>query len=445
MHCGVVRGHSYNCPHDVERGPCIPSNPLDPNLCHAITVALTWDQVLEYIVEPHALLPAPRRPPPMRRSKLFHRDFLRDLRDKTRRFGGTDVVYTMQCMWTYCRSGVFVSVRNGRMELFVPFCNAQYRNFWPPEARAKFLSPSATGLPFENWWMNGWMICDQVPSGVCGDHWLTTLRHMVRTCCTNDGDFILNKRDCPLIRRDLGDPMNPFGEAQPLIDPRRMLRVFSFYGGPLHLDVPCPIAADWQRLQRTSFSQAHPRPVEPPFVDMYFESKESKAVFRGSLTGTGQRAAWCRRRYKHADVACTSMNVDRRRIDPCTLTEVPVDVRGVRRAPRMCMNEQQQSYKYAIYLNGHSGPDRAARLFNGSQVVLKPESCAHDLGQDLWFTGLLHPMQHYVKVAMDGSDVDEVIEKLEASSDVAEAITSACGALPLTVEGIKEWWYFALL
>ena len=109
------------------------------------------------------------------------------------------------------------------------------------------------------------------------------------------------------------------------------------------------------------------------------------------------------------------------------------------------MNEQQQTYKYAIYLNGHSGPDRAARLFNGSQVVLKPESGIHDLGQELWFSGLLHPMQHYVQVAPDGSDVDQVIDKLEASPDTADALTSACAALPLTIEGIKEWWYFALL
>ena len=398
MQCGVVRGHWHSCPHDVETTPCIPSNPLDPNLFHAVTVAVTWDQVMEYIVEPHALLPAAHKLPATRRSTLFHRSFLRELHDKTRRFSGSDVVYTMQCMWTYCRSGVFVSVRKGRMELFVPFCNAQYKNFWPPGTRSRFLSPSATGLPFENWWMNGWMICDQVPPDVCGDHWLTTLRHMVRTCCTVDGDFIINKRDCPVIRRDLGDPMNPFTSAQPVMDPRRMLRVFSFYGGPLHLDIPCPIAADWHRLQARSFSQAHAREVEEPFIDMYFQSKESKAVFRGSLTGTGQRAAWCRRQYRNADVACTSLNSTRRRIDPVSLREVIVDVRGVRKGRRISMNEQQQTYKYAIYLNGHSGPDRAARLFNGSQVVLKPESGIHDLGQELWFSGLLHPMQHYVFV-----------------------------------------------
>ena len=445
MNCGVVRGHSHACPHDVESSACAPSNPCFAHMRHAVTVAVTWDQVLEYIVEPHALLPAPRRKPPQRRSALFQRRFVQSLREKTRVFGGSDVLYTMQCMWTYCRTGIFVSIRGGRMELFVPFCNAQYRNFWPADVKSRFLCGSATGLPVEHWWMNGWMICDQTSPDVCGDHWLTTIRHMVRTCCTVDGDFIINKRDCPIVRRDHGDPMNPFTGAQPVMDPGRMLRVFSFYSGPHHLDVPCPIAADWHRLQRTSFSQAQPRPIEEPFVDMYFESKEPKAVFRGSLTGTGQRAVWCRREYRNADVACTSLNATRRRIDPCTLVETRSDVRGVRQAPRMSMNEQQQKYKYAIYLNGHSGPDRAARLFNGSQVVLKPRSGAHDIGQDLWFSDMLYPVQHYVEVSHDGSDVDAVIDKLEASPNTTDSLTAACAALPLGIDGIKEWWYFALL
>ena len=167
-------------------------------------------------------------------------------------------------------------------------------------------------------------------------------------------------------------------------------------------------------------------------------------MFRGSLTGSGQRAAWCRREFRNADVACTSLNASRRRIDPVTLHEVAPNVTGVRKGRRISMNEQQQKYKYAIYLNGHSGPDRAARLFNGSQVVLKPDDGVHDLGQEQWFTPMLHPMQHYVKVARDGSDVDDTIDKLEASPDTIDALVSACAALPLTIQGIKAWWYFAL-
>ena len=64
---------------------------------------------------------------------------------------------------------------------------------------------------------------------------------------------------------------------------------------------------------------------------MYLPSKEPCAVFRGSLT-QGQRAAWCRRKFRNADVACTSMNASRRRIDPVTLNEVALDFTG---APRL--------------------------------------------------------------------------------------------------------------
>ena len=71
-------------------------------------------------------------------------------------------------------------------------------------------------------------------------------------------------------------------------------------------------------------------------------------------------------------------------------------------------------YKHAIYLTG-TRAQIGQRLFNGSQVVLKPVDGVHDLGQEQWFTPMPHPMQHYVQVAPDGSDVDDVIDKPENS------------------------------
>ena len=73
-------------------------------------------------------------------------------------------------------------------------------------------------------------------------------------------------------------------------------------------------------------------------------------------------------------------------LDPRTLRETWLpEVRGASRANFMDMNEQQENHKYALYVNGHSAPDRAARLFNGSQVVFRVRSApAQSRRQTAW-------------------------------------------------------------
>jgi len=443
MNCGVLRGHWHYCPHDVEHTPPQLSHPNSDTYQHAVTLATTWNEVLEYIIEPHMFLPRPMRPRPQKPSNRFHRSFLNDLYSKTSQFRGDDVVYTMQYFWTYCRSGIFVSIRNGKMELFVPFCNPDYCNNWPPEVHNRFVSHRGS-LPKHMWWTNGWLLCDQLPPDICGDHWFTTIRDMVMKCCKVDRDFIINKRDCPLVRKDCGDPLNPFTPPIPVVDYSRMIRVFSFYGAPSHVDIPCPIARDWHRLCHVSFSQAKPVHASKPFVDMYWESKEPKVIFRGSLTGTGQRELFCNTQFRNCDAGCTGLNNNRRKIHPVTLHECKPRA-CMRFAERISLDEQQQNYKYALLLNGHSGADRLLQLLNGSQVLLIPQPCKFDLGTLTWASPMMYPMQHYVPIQYDGADLDDVVDKLESTPGVNDAIRASCACLPIDLEAIREWWWHALL
>lgn len=444
MSIGILRGMTHHCPHDVENSAPVPSNPEFPTMKHAVTTAFTWLQVCEYILEPHALLPACEPPPPKPPSAKLHRTYLTRLKQRLSMFAKRgDVLYSMQYAFNFCRSGIFVSIRRGKMELFVPFCNGQYVNTWSDRARHA-MAPSRTGLPPCHWWMNGWMVCDQVPEQVWGDHWVTAVRNMVRTCCVVDCDFIVNKRDCPMVRKDLGDPMNPFDPPCAVVNPSRLVRFFSFYSGPFHLDVPCPIALDWCRFTGRTYSQQQERTIEPPFVDTYWESKEPIAIFRGSLTGTGQRAFFCTKHFKHADIRATSRNTSRRRVDPGTLQELTQNITcSASKGDYMSMNEQQAKFKYGVLLNGHSAADRFATLFNGSQVIFVPECEASDVGQTTWFSDMLFPMQHYVPVDKLGSDLDAKIAWVEGNAKVSEQIRKHCEGLPLNKEGVKEWWFYA--
>ena len=440
MSAGVLRGITHYL--DVGDGR-LPSNPAFDGLTHAITMAVTWDQVLEYILEPHALLPPLRKPAMRSPSRVFHRTFIRGLQRHRRVFTANPAAaeYTMQYMWKYCRAAVFVSVRQGRLELFVPFCNAQYENTWPEGVRS-CLEPSKTGLPPQHWWLNGWVVCDQVPDQIWGDHWLSTLRDMVQTCCLDvDGDFVLNKRDTPLVRKDGGDPMNPFCYMR-VVDPCKLLPVYSFYTGPYHLDIACPIGLEWMTLRQQSFPQARLQTPLTPLTDTYWDSKEDMVVFRGSTTGTGQRVHVFTCPSKWLDAKCTGNN-RRRRIDPNTLHETVIANVPSSRTNYVDMNTQQQTYKYALWVNGHSAPDRAARLFNGSQVVLMAQPAQTDIGAYVWFSPLLQPMLHYVPVEHDLRNLDKKVQWLNDHDAHVKRMLAACSQLPLHMQGIKEWWYYA--
>lgn len=438
MNCGVLRGMHGWCPHDLSPGP---SNPLSSRFKHSVTTAITWDQVREFILEPHALLPHPRTCHCPEPSLRFQRQFIRNLREKCCVFNGKDVLYTLQYMWNYARSAIFVSIRRGTLELFVPFCNADYTNTWPDTAQWSF-KPSATGLHSSKWWLNGWCLCDQVPDNVWGDHWVTTLRHMVIECCLNiDGDFIINKRDTPLVRRDGGDPMNPFSYRR-VVQPSKLLPVFSFYTGPSHLDIACPIGAEWAHRCKLLFPQARPHVPEPDAVDVYWPSKEDLVVFRGSTTGTGQRALVFACKSKYLDAKCTSNN-RRRVVDPVSLKELYKHAVQSSKANFMSMNAQQAEYKMTLCVNGHSAPDRMFRLFNGTQMVLMLRCNRFDLGQEVWFSHMLQPWLHYVPIRHDCEGIDHCVQWLLQNDRVQSRMLKACGELPIGRDAIREWWQWA--
>lgn len=426
------------CPHDLAPGP---SNPLSSRFCHSVTTALTWDQVREFILEPHALLSVPQKTLPRQSSVLFQRQFVRRLQSRRRVFTGMDVLYTMQYMWNCARSAIFVSVRSGRLELFVPFCNADYTNDWPDDARWS-LKPSSTGLHPSKWWLNGWCLCDQVPDNVWGDHWVTTIRDMIIQCCLGvDGDFIVNKRDTPIVRKDGGHPMNPFSYRK-VVQPSKLLPVYSFYSGPHHLDIACPIGAEWAYRRQALFPQARPHVPDPRVDDTYWVGKEDLVVFRGSTTGTGQRGKVFACTSKHLDAKCTYNNT-RRQLDPCTMREMR-DVRvPSSKSNFMSMNDQQAEYKFTLCVNGHSAPDRMHRLFNGTQVVLMPRCSEYDLGQEVWFSSMLQSWLHYIPLQYDCSDLDHNVKWLLEHDRVQSRVLHACSELPIGEAGIREWWHWA--
>ena len=115
-------------------------------------------------------------------------------------------------------------IRDGKLRIFAPFVNADYRNTWNDRltlegdgSLSTYYSRKAGLYRDENiepdrskWWANGNIICnelsraeDQDKNQFWGDHFLAALRDMLGEACRErtlpDCEFFLNKRDYPQV------------------------------------------------------------------------------------------------------------------------------------------------------------------------------------------------------------------------------------------------------
>lgn len=457
---GILRGHSWRCPHRILDGSKSPdklratnwsthyTNSAFRGMKHAVTTALTWDQVLEFILEPYRTLPLICRPRNPCKSEVFCGSYVNLVRSRMARFQARDPLYTMQYMWSRARSGIFVSIRNSRLELFVPFCNTNYMNSWTSDARE--VLPKNDLAP-THWWSNGWMLCEKCPSNFVGDTWVTTIGNMLMEACKNgmyDIDFVINKRDTPCARLDGCDPMNPMDINLPrTVDVSQLLPIFSFFSGPEYADVTMPHPVDWQRLTGRYFAQAcEQKPVQTR-PDVYWEHKAKQAVFRGSMTGIGscaksnQRAYLCSLPIQNLDAELTGTN-SRFKVDPRSRAITKAH-RAVATAQFMDFNEQQEEYRYGVCIDGHSAVDRMGRLFNGRQAILKIASPCFALAPNAWLSDFCFAWEHYVPVENSLCNVEASIRWLIDNDKHAQRLAARCAEMNqryVSVSAITDWW-----
>tara|TARA_B100000963_G_scaffold360203_1_gene390243 strand:- start:48419 stop:49801 length:1383 start_codon:yes stop_codon:yes gene_type:complete len=448
------------CVHDISKGHnsiealestnwrLFETNPHLKGMKHSITMAFTMDQIREYILEPHERLPQ-KKTTAMPEICRFSGAYVTSMRSRINIFDRGDVSMTVAYIWQYCRSGIFVSVRNSQLKLFVPFCNKDYRNTWSPQVRKSL--PRAS-LPGDRWWCNGWMLCEMQPADIWGDTWLCALRNMLESSCSTgrmgDCDFIINKRDTPCVRHDGKDPMNPFDALPRIINPSALIPVLSFNGGREYADICCPLAVDWCRATGKVYAQKKNMEAYKPPADVYWEHKDQIAVWRGSMTGTGidsttnQRAYLCSLRSPLLDCKLTGSN-SRWKLCPRT--------KRIERAAQNCnlrdnfmsVGDQQHNFRYGICVDGHGAADRTGELLNGRQCILKVKSPPCTLGHSLWLDDLFFPWEHYVPVSHNLNDLVDSIQWLIDDDTRAMAIAKNCASAHkqyLCVSGITEWW-----
>lgn len=197
---------------------------------------------------------------------------------------------TLKYLFYHMKCGIFVMIRDGKLRIFAPFVNSDYRNTW--EGKLTLEGDGSLNTYYSHksglyrdeevepdkskWWANGNIICNELSkpedrdnTQFWGDHFLAALRDMLGEACRErklpDCEFFLNKRDYPQLKVNIprgGEPVEPYGFIfdKDDRDPDQDVDLFeghkfesyapivSFYAAKpdRFSDIPWPSSEDWE-------------------------------------------------------------------------------------------------------------------------------------------------------------------------------------------------------
>lgn len=350
------------------------------------------------------------------------------------------VIHTLKYIFFKIRSAIFVKIHNNQLVAFIPFANKYYKNNWSTnisyygsehntlkeyiQHKKKYFRYTSNYIRDKKyWWANAYIINNEVREDVWGQHSLQEfydlLQQTLSTKKIQDCMFFINKRDHPLLHKELHEPYPNLYPSTKKIEERYQFKSFapilSPYSNKTYADIPFIIAEDWRLAnQDTSYYKIE--------EEIQWKDKISTAFFRGSATGSmelsyNQRLMitklnneWKKTKPTLLDAGIVSWN-SRDKVDsklqlnyikPEEMKKLGIDI-----LPRVTMDKQIK-YKYIINIDGHSKPNRTSYLLQCGSLMLMVES-HYVLGNECWYSHLLIPFKHYIPIKYDLSDLEEKI------------------------------------
>lgn len=385
---------------------------------------------------------------------------------------------TLKYLFFHLRCGILVCVRNNSVCVFQPFANVHYKNNWGsrvvfPEGANKLEYQtkkteathirSETWLPTDQWWLNGGIVCNVMPSSIWGESHIVELLDMLtatcKTTCVPDCDFFINKRDYPQLRRDFKEPYGRFIGEMPLCREvySAYTPVLSFYGGTDFADCTMPLTEDWKRAKDAS----SPDDLESlDTMETEWAATAKMAVWRGTATGNGLTASTNQRlrlvslQSDRIDAELTGFNLrDKICVDPSGQLMVDFLKTKLSRGPFMSLQEQTAKFRYVVYVDGHCAANRYTALMQSYRTILRVDSERLRDGGHMWSLFDLVPAVVYVdgtvilpetsdhfQIYSDFSNLECTIDYLRENDAIAKEVAlRAYSKCPTKQDIVKAW------
>jgi len=363
-----------------------------------------------------------------------------------------DIINTFNYLFYHIRIGIFVHIKDGKLEQFLPFHNTQYENNWDT-IKVTFSNDSGTGTVsmkkyyadkkkkyrnntevepnIKKWSANNCLLGTWSENEIGNMGWFE-LREMIHETCkkhsVNDCVFFVNRRDHPVLTPNAMEPYFHMydGLNTPLPEQHRHTKyvpILSFCKNDNFADLLVPNYADWRNVTKKLYPPTCSS-MELDDITLDWDQKLPKAVFRGSATGCGTTPENNQRilisqmatEYKTRnlwDIGLVGMPTRDKKVQGKPIDFFRHKKYNLSTKPRMSMNTQS-TYKYIVHIDGHVSAYRLGKELSLGSAILKVDS-VYDYR--LWFDELLTPDEHFIPVKSDLSNLPEIISSRNKSDD----------------------------
>ena len=364
------------------------------------------------------------------------------------------VINTFKYLFYKFKKAIFISIKNSKLQIFLPFVNANYKNEWGQLLRVpqkyggnypKFIEYlyDLQKQKFDSRYIqqdvnrlyaNNSLFRYEYPY-VEEDTSIELLHDMFSGFCKYlkkhkiilNLDFFVQKRDFPLRRIDKTESYDAiYGPGYQLVSHNYPIYspIFCYSTTEKHADICIPTWEDYAIASQSEgkfFIDSCKIYNNQLGLQIPWDQKKPVAVFRGSTTGSGVTIE-TNPRLKLAylshidpqgvlDAKITNWNLRPRIIDSnlemIEINKKPLeDIYESDSKKYFLTTEQQAQYKYIVNVDGHVQAFRLSFELSLGSVILYTD----DSPYYTWFSRALQPWVHYVPIK---SNLEDLFEKIE--------------------------------
>lgn len=359
------------------------------------------------------------------------------------------------------KKGVFIKIKNNKLDVFLPFSKINFVNEWGHKIKhdpsfkdmTSFLieasrmqgykiRPENINRNISEWYSNNCLVRYEQPNQE-NDKDLSIFKDMLTTLCRErdvpDIEFFLNRRDFPLIKKNATEAYEQIFDSEnyPLMSHRydRYSPILSMVTTNTNADIPIPTWEDWARVSNQDDGKFY-KDACRSYTDLFdipWDDKIPTAIFRGATTGCGVTIE-TNPRLKVAYLSTVSPIEDGIQLLNAGITKWNLRPRKNMGNPYLqiidprnlplglvdpMQPKEQSRYKYIVHVDGHVSAFRLSLEMSMGSVILLAESKYR-----LWFRKYLQEYIHYVPVAADLSDLFEKIRWCRQNDDKCREIAN---------------------
>jgi len=349
---------------------------------------------------------------------------------------------TLDYLFYKIRSGYYIQIVNGVLKNFVPFYNVNFKNTWGHLLNINNISNKKFINKNREQWAATNCLLQLTFKPLIDKYSLDTffeVKNMFSELCLNrkinDIDLFINVKDFPLLKKNLTEPYNHIynGKNQPINEPKeKYYPLLSFNSNDDFTDIPIPTNHEWQVVTQKVFPSRCMTDYKYPKTKILWDEKQNTAIFRGTATGCNMTIEgnsrlqvayldkeWSKNpelngqeegtqpylnagitkfanRYKTIEGSDEVFHMRDRRY----VSKISQDI-SIKKSISM---RNQMRYKYILNIPGNSAAYRLSFLLRSGSVILNVES-----ENKLWWESKWKPMEHYIPIRADLSDLKEKI------------------------------------